>query len=259
PRDCAQATGGDYFIRQRTYPAAGSYPLVFGRGPIGPTLTADDPARPPAHRENNVMSVAVLMYADADSWHGGPTATSFADYPYATGSTTLTRTDGTVVGSIDRSGYGSFKVSAESTRYVLTTESTRTAPWSGQSSRQRIQWSFTSAHEPGQAALPLLAVRYDLALDSLNRAPAGTSFPLALSVEQSGSTTPPAIRLVTLAASADDGKSWRNLTVTRTGNRWTTTLPATIARGYVSLRATAVDLDGNRVEQTVIRAYALAP
>lgn len=60
------------------------------------------------------------------------------------------------------------------------------APWSSLSTRQRTAWTFTSAHLDQAAALPLLAVRYDLGLDNFNRAPAGAPFTFEVSVEQSG-------------------------------------------------------------------------
>jgi len=59
-------------------------------------------------------------------------------------------------------------------------------------------------------------------------------------------------------ASYDDGKTWQPATVVSDGAKWKVTVnhPATKG-GYVSLRVTAEEPNGNSVEQTVIRAYQL--
>ena len=69
-----------------------------------------------------------------------------------------------------------------------------------------------------------------------------------------------AVRGVTLALSYDDGASWRPLGLTRApSGGWEATVayPPAARGGYVSLRATAWDDAGNRVEQEIVRAYGL--
>jgi hypothetical protein len=68
------------------------------------------------------------------------------------------------------------------------------------------------------------------------------------------------VRGVTLALSYDDGATWRPVGLTRAssgGWKTTVTYPRVFRGGYVSLRATARDDAGNRVEQEIIRAYGL--
>jgi hypothetical protein len=55
-------------------------------------------------------------------------------------------------------------------------------------------------------------------------------------------------------ASYDAGKTWLSPLVSRLGDQGVTVLRPP-AGGYVSLRASAADAAGNRVEQTIIRAY----
>jgi hypothetical protein len=62
---------------------------------------------------------------------------------------------------------------------------------------------------------------------------------------------------VTLDVSFDDGASWKAVHVKRDGRGWVADLDHPVRAAYVSLRASAADLAGNSVEQTVIRAYGL--
>ncbi len=56
--------------------------------------------------------------------------------------------------------------------------------------------------------------------------------------------------------SYDDGATWAPATVARDGAKWSVSVLHPES-GFVSLRAKASDAQGNTVEQTVIRAYAL--
>jgi hypothetical protein len=62
---------------------------------------------------------------------------------------------------------------------------------------------------------------------------------------------------VTVEASFDDGGTWQPLRVKGRGDDRTVTIDHPTGPGFVSLRATAADSDGNRVEQTIIHAYRL--
>lgn len=229
------------------------------RTPLGPTVTrsSNPNAFWPTERDGDVLRFAIPAYADASARNGGPTADFTADYPATTGTTTLSLTDGKILGSTDRTAFGEFPVPSEELQYVLTTEAIRDAPWSSLSTRHRTAWTFTSAHLDQAASLPLLAVRYDLRLDNLNQAQAGVSFTFDISVEQSGPQPAQQVESLTLSASFDDGATWQPVSLARTGDRWTASLTHPATGGYVSLRATATDLAGNAVDQTMIRAYGL--
>jgi hypothetical protein len=221
PADCTETSDGDYFITERTFPTSGPYAVTFGRAPLGPTVTRSSSpyAFWPAERDGDVLRFAIPAYADAGARNGGPTATFVADYPATTGTTTLSLADGKILGSTDRTAFGEFPVPSEELQYVLTTEAIRDAPWSSLSTRQRTVWTFTSAHLDQAASLPLLAVRYDLGLDNLNRAPAGAPFTFEVSVEQSGPEPAQQIESLTLSASFDDGATWQPVSLVRTGDR----------------------------------------
>jgi hypothetical protein len=62
------------------------------------------------------------------------------------------------------------------------------------------------------------------------------------------------VKTLTVEVSTDDGRTWRNSPLVPSIDGWkaTATNPA---GGAVSLRATAIDAEGNKVEQTIIRSY----
>lgn len=62
----------------------------------------------------------------------------------------------------------------------------------------------------------------------------------------------------TLSVSYDDGASWQPVTLTADGaGTWSAMLKHPGAAGFVSLKATAWDDAGNKVEQEIIRAYRI--
>ena len=141
--------------------------------------------------------------------------------------------------------------------------------WTFQSGRQSTPGKpaghrcFTSSSDSASCAFaPLIQLRYQFDLDLLNRAPAGEAFTFDV-VAAPPRATPdwaPATSL-TVSSSTDGGATWQPAQVTAVGNgrfRVTVTHPALAdTDGYVWLRTEASDAAGNRVTQTVERAYAL--
>ncbi|HEX6686568.1 MAG TPA: hypothetical protein VF062_27600, partial [Candidatus Limnocylindrales bacterium] len=119
--------------------------------------------------------------------------------------------------------------------------------------------------EGGCAVQPLLQLDYQLDLDLLNRAAAGSRHTFTVEVaphsavtEQGRPVTPPGVRMW---YSTDGGETWHQPRM-RPAGRGTfevtiTHPPLAATDGYVWLRADARDGAGNRVEQTIERAYAL--
>ncbi|MGN9914464.1 hypothetical protein ACTMTJ_43725 [Phytohabitans sp. LJ34] len=256
PADCS---GGDYFtVGGQRFSTAVRRTVALGRAPLGPGVAAPREvpgASSAAFRQGDTLYVQVPMYTDAGLGRDGGTAGPAGDYPATTGETVLSTVAGKPLGTSDRTGFGQFTVSPESTRYVLTTSSTRNASWTNLSTSQRTSWSFTSRAAGGVTDLPLLAVRYDIELDDLNRAPAGlTGF--TVYAERNGTTGRVRLASLTVDASFDDGATWRPVRLVRLGDRWVATLRHPPGPGYVSLRASATDGAGDTVEQSTIRAYA---
>ncbi|MFD4605769.1 S8 family serine peptidase [Streptomyces sp. NPDC058464] len=161
--------------------------------------------------------------------------------------------DGQLVGDTALGGYGTFTVPAAKSSYRLVLDTQRTADWAAYSTGTHTEWSFASAHTDQQTALGLLSVDYDVAgLDLLNSAEAGHTSKLGLSVRnQSGVVTASSLKAW---VSYDDGTSWKEVKVKH--GKAELKNPKKDAR-FVSLRVRAGDPDGNIVDQTVVRAFAL--
>jgi subtilisin family serine protease len=144
----------------------------------------------------------------------------------------------------------------------------------------RSAWEFTSAdvtHDETPPGLicadsffegssapcradPLIFLRYEADVGLDNAVRAGRSGEIQVSAYRQG-LTGPAISALKLSLSFDDGTTWQPVKVKARGGgvfeadvrypRFSSTT------GAVSLKAEAWDVDGNRVEQTVTRAYGL--
>lgn len=140
--------------------------------------------------------------------------------------------------------------------------------WAALSTRTRTSWTFVSDTTPAggdPTVVPLLTLDHDLGADLTNRLPAPRDRrgPNEISVEVGQlAGADPRVTALTVEASYDDGASWRPLRVRRSGDTFSAHLPNRPPRGhtgFVSLRFSAADAAGNRIEQEVIRAAALPP
>jgi subtilisin family serine protease len=180
------------------------------------------------------------------------------DFGY-TGQATLLR-DGVEIGSTDNPRNAAFfGLAPERAQYTLRLNASREAPGVALANRVDAEWTFTSAKPDGDCQMltqeALLNVRIDGNFSLDNSAPANQLQPLTIDVERSDGTTPE-VKELTLEATFDDGATWSRLGVKDTGSRFTAIVPAAQSgNGYVGLRATVSDQDGNKLKQTVIRAY----
>jgi subtilisin family serine protease len=109
---------------------------------------------------------------------------------------------------------------------------------------------------------PLITVDYRLGLDLLNQAPAGQVHAFDVTVgHHEGAAGVGRINAFRLWYSTNDGGKWNPAEVARAGDgRYTVRIPHPKlgeTSGFVSLRAEAGDTAGNRMSQTLERAYAL--
>jgi hypothetical protein len=100
-------------------------------------------------------------------------------------------------------------------------------------------------------------VRFTPELSDGGRAPGGASFAVPFHVDEYGRTTPPSVIEPSIEVSYDDGASWRRAPVAADASGWVAHLEHPRGTGYVSLRTSTQDMDGNAVEQTLYRAYGL--
>jgi subtilisin family serine protease len=224
-------------------------------------------------REGNTFTAGYYQ-GDADPRHYEVTGGAGATYR-------MFRPDGTEipVSAVSPSQFtmpttpGAYRLDAVETQRGLGTIRTLgqriTTSWTFQSAPQATpgrpagyRCFSTSADTTSCAFQPLIHPRYLADLDPLNRATAGQAFtfdvvaaPHRLTPGGSPATT------LTLSTSTNGGSTWQPATVTSLGGgrfRVTVTHPAlTGTDGYVWLRTEASDAAGNRVTQTVERAYAL--
>jgi hypothetical protein len=137
-----------------------------------------------------------------------------------------------------------FYAPARDGRYTLDLHATRDLM--ELSTDVRTTWEFSS---PADGKLPVLEVDYALPLDLRNSWKAGVPMPAKFTAARQEGAGRAVVRELRAYASFDDGASWVPVAgVVPAGGK---------AGGFVSLRVTARDSDGNTVDQTVLRAYRL--
>ncbi|WBQ07425.1 S8 family peptidase [Kribbella sp. CA-293567] len=239
-----------------TFAAGRTTKLDWQRGVYGPSLPdprIGNPGRPVlpwAARDGDSLSLYVPTFADG-------TPNRLGDVSSSSEQTTLFR-NGEQIGSSDSPAIQTFAVPAAAATYRLAKVVKPGQVWTKLSTEISSEWTFRSQRTPDgkDAALPLLNVRYTPQLDERNRA-AGGRFEFPVTVQTAFLAPARPIVSLRLSASFDDGSTWRQVTVRRTGvNTWKAALNQP-SSGFVTLRSTAVDAGGNKVGQTIKRAYEL--
>ena len=153
-----------------------------------------------------------------------------------------------------------YTVPADRRWYDLTLDAVNGAGnWSDTSTRTHTTWHFTSARtDESGSVLPLVQVDYALDTDAHNAVPADTAYPLWLSSGYQPEAEGPGRFTVGAEVSLDDGATWQPVDVERTGNRWRAKIPAASGPGFVSVRVSSTDADGNRLTQQINRAWKIA-
>jgi hypothetical protein len=209
-----------------------TYAQTWNEPVFGPAFPPPNPWGNEAGREGNVLTVNPSWFSDASGVHGGPDAGATHHLTVARDGTVLSTTTSPGVALTVPSGTGVFTVTDQSTRAADLSTSSRTT------------WTFRSGRTTAKTMLPLSAIRFV----------PGPGGALAVTVRHQGGSAAGVTTTFDLQVSYDDGKTWRTPLHTRIGDRGATVLRPP-AGGYVSLRAVAADAAGNRVEQTIIRAY----
>ncbi len=218
----------------------------WGKAVTGPNLNAGRQAGNGSwvSRTGDKIDVAIPLYSDASG--NGMT------YASGVGQTSLYR-DGTLHSKVDVPGEAVFDVPPGAAEYRLMTRVQNDSDWP-LSTDVSAAWTFRSGH--GDQVLPLLSIGFDPKVDFVNHAPGGKAFSFPVTVARQAGSGTAAVRSLTVDVSYDDGATWTPANVTRHGTKWTVSLRHPKS-GFVSLRAKAADARGNRVEQTIVRAYGL--
>ncbi|GAB3451834.1 S8 family serine peptidase [Actinophytocola sediminis] len=229
-------------------------PIAWNKAVIGPSLRGTtinnlgEQPHPWSWRTDGRISVKVPMYGDAA---GRPRMVD--DFTDATGSITVYR-DGAELGTVPVTEFAEFAVPAEESAYRVVAEARRDDAGWPLSTVVTAEWAFASSSAGEGRALPMLTARFDPAVDLRNRAPGDRTFSFPLTVDRQDG--PAEIDSVSVEVSYDDGGTWQPAEVRADGDRWTVTVRHPLA-GHASLRANVSDVDGNRLTQTIVRAYQI--
>jgi hypothetical protein len=250
-----QAGPGNIANETLSLRAGNRYDIAWNKAVTGPSLLGTtfgySGERPWAWRKDGVLDVVLPMFGDSS---GRPRMPGWGPPDADSGSISLYR-DGELVDTVASPGAAAFSVPDATAAYRLVAEADRTADWWPLATKVTAGWTFNSSAADNAKALPLLTVRFDPTVDLRNRAPGGRAFSFPAYVARQG-TDSVTITSLTVDVSYDDGQTWRPATVAADGAHWKVSVDHP-ASGFASLRAKATDADGNTVEQSVIRAYAL--
>lgn len=151
----------------------------------------------------------------------------------------------------------------EKATYALRLQAERDDPLWRLGSRVDATWTFSSVQPAGggcdEVSVPLPLVRFDGDFDLRNRVAGDRPYVLTASVERPDGSRPQ-VRQFTVEASYDGGATWRRLPAVPNGKGYTVLAPPPPrgGDGYVALRTSVRDADGNTLNQTVERAYGVA-
>ncbi|HEX6357921.1 S8 family peptidase [Actinophytocola sp.] len=228
--------------------------IVWNKAVVGPSLRGltknyipEDP-HPWSWRNDGLINVKLPMYGDAA---GRP---RMADtWSSATGSVTVYR-DGTALGTTPVTEFAEYPVPDQDSSYRVVADARQAdATWS-LSTVVTAEWNFRSSAAGEGKALPMLTTRFDPAVDVRNRAPGNRRFSFPAFVERQDG--PARITSLSVDVSYDDGATWQPADVRRDHDHWKVTVRHPQS-GYASLRARTSDVDGNTLEQTIVRAYQI--
>jgi len=207
-------------------------------------------------RSGNYMQFNVPAWADSGTGHTGSVNT----YPQE--QTLKLFQESTLVseqnGVQDLHIFNNFPI--ENTQYRLVSDASRDESRWATSVRTHTEWTFWSKQqEEYNTDLPMISLDYQVETDMSGNATAGHTTKLGLSASQlAGAPGNGKIDSATLEVSFNEGRSWEKVELVRVGNGWTANIKnPKKSNSFVSLRASAWDDAGNRIDQEIIKAYGL--
>ncbi len=219
------------------------------KGPLAPGTTVRLGA---TQRTNDDLVLRIAEFLDTDSEHAVDTlGQAAATRVYRDGELVAERAhaNGTVPVGVEKPA--TYRVELEVTkgrpRWTVSTESF-------------TAWTFRSARGPKDVpvALPFLSAGWDLGLDLDNAAPGGKPFTLRLRPRHQEGVPPIPVKDAKVWVSYNDGATWKRVPLHSADHSAVIKHPKKVdSSGFVSLKIDVTDRQGNRLEQTVIRAYAL--
>ncbi|HEY1176327.1 MAG TPA: S8 family peptidase [Phytomonospora sp.] len=173
------------------------------------------------------------------------------------GTTSLSK-DGQVLGTSDYPCLGDFELPAgTSGRLTLACEATRSVAWSKIGTKSSAVWTFDSSFSPEGEPLNLSAVRMGAAGVVDGYAPVGATQAVTLDVERGNPDVNPGTKSLKFEVSYDEGRTWKAVTISRTGDHATASLKHPAGATSVSVRFSTTDKTGQTSVHTTIKAYGL--
>ncbi len=222
-------------------------------GPVGsrvsPLFKVDNGSPPPT-REGDEMFVTTGAFTDAAGHmtNSDIFSTEFDGKIYA---------DDELVLDMFASVFMNTTVPAGKHHFRVVTDTQRENLFWQDSTHVHTSWTFDSSTAPdGPEVLPMLGIDYQLALSSINAAPAGRyGFDVRFSMPDTVKTQ----KVVThrIAISWDGGAHWRNAPMVRCGDTSCQVQVVNRAGGHASLRVVAADAAGRTVTQQIVDAYSV--
>ncbi|EID56257.1 subtilisin-like serine protease [Saccharomonospora xinjiangensis XJ-54] len=244
------AASGRSVYQQRTvtFERGQNDSLVWNVPMYGPAFPSGEGTSDWAGRDGDRMWFYLPLHSEQF-----PMAAGISDLDY--GGMRLHR-DGELIGESDYLGFNAFLVPPEPGEYTAQVVAERPS-LTPLSRRVEAEWTFRSEHTEGDGVLPLLAVRFAPELGDDHVAKAGERVRVPVSVQRNGSGRAPALNALTVEVSFDEGQTWKPAPVRHANGGKAIMVTAPRGADDVSLRAVAVDDQGNRVEQTIIGAYRI--
>jgi hypothetical protein len=236
------------------YAAGSSTPRVWNQGVLRPDLDTHRYANG-VYRTGDTLAAVVGAFAPAEPGHG---SAAVFQLPYIQASMTLKR-DGKVLGEAPLPGMGWFALPEDPGTYELTLDAQRSPDWATTATRLTTEWTFRSERPLGLDWRPLLQAGVASDFDTLGR---GRSFDwqtLDVTVAAQAGAPEAKLKDLSVEVSFDDGATWTHAWIQeRKGNKAKAAVFNPSDRSaFASLRVSASDTRGNKLRQTVIRAYGL--
>ncbi|KAB1141279.1 S8 family serine peptidase [Streptomyces luteolifulvus] len=237
------------------YAPGSSTPRVWNQGVLRPDLDTHRYANG-VYRTGDTLAAIVGAFAPTEPGHG---AAAVFQLPYVKADMTLTR-DGKVLGEAPLPGIGWFAMPEDPGTYELTLDAQRSPDWATTATRLTTEWTFRSERPLGLDWQPLLQAGVTSDFDKLGR---GRSFDwqiLDVTVAAQAGAPEAKLKDLSVEVSFDDGATWTHAWIQerKVNKAKVAVFNPSDRSAFASLRVSASDTQGNKLRQTVIRAYGLA-
>ncbi|MFE3827815.1 S8 family peptidase [Streptomyces sp. NPDC059092] len=241
--------GGEAFLGSdpaRTYTPKKTYEKTYNVGVFSPKVDELNLAQ----RFNNEMQVCVEEFTDG----AGHTGSS----PVTKQQTVISADGKKLVDVKEPLCQYTDALPSKSSRYVISTDASRSSKVAGVTSRLTAAWGFTSKKPAADTVvdLPLSTVRFAPKLDLTSTAAAGKKLTVPLSIQ--GPAAGKGFKSLAVQVSYDGGAKWTKAPVTTAKDgKKSLSLTHPKKATSVSFKAKLTDKNGNTYDVTVLKAYLL--